>query len=92
MKSKVIPSLYDAPCPAEVWGSGSIAARIPNLSAIWRYAVTFTPYPLYSREKPSGINLIGWAGLRTGMNSVETRRFCSCRESNPDSPGIQSVA
>jgi hypothetical protein len=33
------------------WGSGDIAPRIFNLSTRWRWGVSFTPQPLYLRDK-----------------------------------------
>jgi hypothetical protein len=35
------------------WGSGCIAPRIFNLGISWRWIVSFTPRPLYPRDKSS---------------------------------------
>jgi hypothetical protein len=46
---------------------------------------SFTPHPLYSRERGPGTHWVGdWVGHRTGLNAVEKIKFsCLCRESNP---------
>jgi hypothetical protein len=42
-----------------MWGSGSIAHRILNISITWNRVVSFTPLPLYTRGRSSWYPLIG---------------------------------
>jgi hypothetical protein len=58
-------------------GSVGIAPRILNLSTRWRWVVSFTSQPLYSRgqESPSFTHCIGgWVGPRAGMDAVAKRK------------------
>jgi hypothetical protein len=50
------------------WVSGGIAPRILDLGTRLRWVVSFTPRPLYPRERASGTHWIGgWVGLRAGL-------------------------
>jgi hypothetical protein len=54
---------------------GGIVPRIPNLGTIWRWVVSFTPWPLYFRGKNPGTRFIGsWVGLIPGVDLVAKRR------------------
>jgi hypothetical protein len=68
------------------WGSGGIAR--------WRRVVSFTPRPLYPRERTPGTHWIGgWVGPRAVLNAVVKRKIPSPRrESNPRTPIVQPVA
>jgi hypothetical protein len=48
---KTYPALHKAARHEDVSGSGSIALRILNHGIKCRWVVSFTPQPLYSREK-----------------------------------------
>jgi hypothetical protein len=69
------------------WGSGGIALRILDLATRWRWMVSFTPRPLYPRERAPGTHWIrGWVGLRAGLNAMVCRKIPSpCPDSNPQS-------
>jgi hypothetical protein len=53
--------------------------------------VSYTPRPLYPRERATGTNWIGgWAGPRTGLDDVK-KKPRPYRDSNSDPPAIQPV-
>jgi len=59
---KTYPILNQAPPHEDVCGSGGIAPRILNISARWRWVISFTPRPLYHRKRapePIGYDA-GW--------------------------------
>jgi hypothetical protein len=76
------------------WGSGGIAPHILDLGIRWRWVVSFTPRPLYPKERAPGAHWIGgWVGPRAVLNAVVKRKIPSPRrESNPTTPIVQSVA
>jgi len=78
-------------------GSGDIAPRILNLGARWRWLVSFTPQPLYPREKNAGTYWIeDWVGSGAGLDAVAKGKIPNpSRESNlhhSDSPARSLVA
>jgi hypothetical protein len=61
-------------CHEDVWGAVCIDPRILDIDISWSWVSSFTPRPLYPREK--GIHWIGgWVNLRTGMDKVERRKI-----------------
>jgi hypothetical protein len=51
------------------------SSTILDLGTSWRWAISFTPQPLYLRERVHGTHWIGgWVGLATGLDSVEKRK------------------
>jgi hypothetical protein len=49
---------------------------IPDLSTNWRWVISFTPLPLYPRERPSSTHWIGgWVSPKTGLDDVERRKI-----------------
>jgi hypothetical protein len=73
-----------APRHEGVLGSGGIAPRILDLGTIWRWVVSFTPRPLYPKERAPGTHWIGgWVGPRAVLDAVVKRKVPSpCRDSN----------
>jgi hypothetical protein len=48
--------------------------RSLDLGTSWRWAVTFTPRPLYSGERALDANGIGgWLGPRAGLDNMDKR-------------------
>jgi hypothetical protein len=59
-----------------VWGSGCIDPGFLDLGTWWRWVVSFTPQPLYPREKAPSTHWIGgWVGPRAGLDNVEKTKF-----------------
>jgi hypothetical protein len=60
---------------------------ILDLGTRWRWVVSLTPQPLYpppTGETALGIHWIGrWVGSWAGLDPVEKRTSCPCREWNP---------
>jgi hypothetical protein len=55
--------------------SGGRAPRIRNLGSIWRWVVSFTPQPLYPRERAPGTHRIGgWVDPRSYLDAVTKRK------------------
>jgi len=53
------------------WGSGGITPRILDLGTRWRWVVSFTPQPPYSREREPGTHWIrGWVGPTAVLAAV----------------------
>jgi hypothetical protein len=75
------------------WGSGGIVPRI-NLCTRGRWVVSFTPRPLYPRERDPGTHWIGgWVGPTAVLDAVVKGKIPSPRrESNPRTPIVQPVA
>jgi hypothetical protein len=65
-----------------------------DLGTRWRWVVSFTPRPLYPRERTPVTHWIGgWASPRTVLDAVVKRKIPSSRrESNPRTPIVQPVA
>jgi hypothetical protein len=58
------------------WRSDGTAPRIPDLGTRWRWAVSFTPLPLYPKEKAPRIHMRGgWVSPRAGLDTVVKRNF-----------------
>jgi hypothetical protein len=76
-----------APLHEGVLGSGVIAQRIPDLRARWRWVVSFTPRPLYPRERAPGIHWVaGWVGTTADLDARARRKIPSpYRNSKPRS-------
>jgi hypothetical protein len=56
------------------WGSGGIASRIIDLDTSWRWAVSFTPRPLYPQGKSPSYPLdrrLGGPQNRSGCGGEE---------------------
>jgi hypothetical protein len=66
------------------WGSGGIAPRMLDLGTRRRWVVSFTPRPLYPRERAPRTHWIGgWVGPRAVLETVIKRKIPSPRrESN----------
>jgi hypothetical protein len=75
------------------WGSTGIAPRILDLGIRWRRVVSFTPWPLYPRERAPSTHWIGgWVGPRAVPDAVVKRKIPSPRrKSNPRTPIVQPV-
>jgi hypothetical protein len=57
-------------------GNGCTAPHFLDLGTSWRWVVSFTPRPLYLRERAPGTHWIGgWVDLRAGLGDVENRKF-----------------
>jgi hypothetical protein len=71
-----------------------MAPRIHDLGTRWRWVVSFTPRPLYLRERGPGTHWIGgWVGPRAILDAVVKRKIPTPRrESNPKTPIVQPVA
>jgi hypothetical protein len=68
---KTYPVLNEVPHHEDVWRRGNIASCILNLGNGWRWVVSFTLRPLYSRGESTGTHWIGgWVSLRVGLNAV----------------------
>jgi hypothetical protein len=60
------------------WGSRGIAPRILDLGTRWRWVVSFTPLPLYPKERTPGNHWIGvWVGPRSILDTVVKRKIPS---------------
>jgi hypothetical protein len=72
-----------APRYEDVWWSGGLYPRIFNLGTTWRWVVSFTARPIYTRGK-SPLNLLigGWVGHRASLDAVK-RRNISYTTGNP---------
>jgi hypothetical protein len=74
------------------WGSGGIAARILDLGTRWRWAVSFTPRPLYPQGKSP------WYPLDRRLGGTRSLSGCGGEEKNSqllpglETPNIQLVA
>jgi hypothetical protein len=65
-----------APRHEDVWGSGCIDPRFLDLGTSWRWVVSFTPRPLYPRERAPGTHWIrGWVNPRAGLDHMEKCKF-----------------
>jgi hypothetical protein len=68
-------------------GSEGIAPHILDLGTRWKWVVSFTSQPLYSRGKSCGIHWTGGlVGPRASLDAVEQRKTLHFRESNPGLP------
>jgi hypothetical protein len=57
-------------------GSGYIDPIFLDLGISWRWLFSFTPQPLYLREKARGTHSIGgWVGARAGLDNMEEWKF-----------------
>jgi len=70
------------------WENGGIAPRILYLGTSWRWVVSFTPRPLYRRERqpPPRCQLDRRLGGPQKQDAVAKRKHshhCHCREVNP---------
>jgi hypothetical protein len=75
-----------APRHEGVLKGGGIALRILDLGTRWRWVVSFTPQPLYTKEGVPGTHSIGgWMGPRAGLDTVKRKIPNPCRDSNPRS-------
>jgi hypothetical protein len=64
-----------------------------DLSTSWRWVVSFTPRPLYTRERAPGTHCIGgWVDPRAGLDNIEKWKFWPYRDSNPELSVVQPVA
>jgi hypothetical protein len=68
-------------------GEWRYSSTIPELGTRWRWVVSYTPPPLYTRGVISpGTHLIGdWVGPIVGLGA-DTRKILPCWESNPGRP------
>jgi hypothetical protein len=68
------------------WGSGGIALRILDLSTRRRWAVSFTPLPLYPQEKSP------WYPLDWRLGVPQSRSRRDGEEKNSQSlPGVEPL-
>jgi hypothetical protein len=64
-----------------------------DLGTRWRWVVSFTPQPLYPKERTPGTQWIGgWVGPRAVLDAVKRKIPSPRRQSNPRTPIIQPVA
>jgi len=78
----------------EIWGSGNIAPLTLNLSASWRWVVSFAPPPLYPRRKSHRLPLkriFGGPHSRSGSFGEEKNSF-SPPEINHDCHSFRNLA
>jgi hypothetical protein len=77
MMVKLPLCLTDSALPHKgMWGSGYRDPRFLDQGTSWRRVVSFTPLPLYPREKSSGTHCIErWVGLKAGINDMEKWEF-----------------
>jgi hypothetical protein len=56
----------------KTYGGVDVYPRFLDLGTSWRCVVSFTPRPLYPRERASGTHFIGgWVDPRAGLDDVE---------------------
>jgi hypothetical protein len=77
-KGKVVPVLFltERHSMKAYWGSGGIAPRILYLGTRWRWAVSFTPRPLYPQGKSP------WCPLDRRLGGPQSRSGCGSEEKN----------
>jgi hypothetical protein len=78
---------WSSPCTRHkgVWGNKVIALLILNLGTRLRWEVNFTPQPLYSSERASGIHEIGdCVGPRASLDALAKRKNLSFPETDAD--------
>jgi hypothetical protein len=64
------------------WGSGGIAPRVLNYGTRWRWVVSFTPRPIYRREKNPRYQMVTLGG--SGCGGEEKRsHYCPGQELYP---------
>jgi hypothetical protein len=64
-----------------VWRSGCVDPHFVDLRTGWRRVVSFTPRPLYTRERAPSTHWIGgWVSHRAGLDDVEKRKFFTLPE------------
>jgi hypothetical protein len=57
-------------------GSGCIDPHFLDLGTSWSWVVSFTPLPLYPRERAPGTHFIGgWVNPRAGLDDLEKWTF-----------------
>jgi hypothetical protein len=72
-----------AVCHEDVWGSGCTDPHFLDLSTSWWWVVSFTPRPLYPRERAHSTHCIGgWVDSRAGLDDTEKLKF-------PTLPGLE---
>jgi hypothetical protein len=87
-KGKISPSLnQSSTMPWGHVGEWMYSCAILDLSTVWRWAVSFMPWPIYPWAGAPSIHWIGdWVGPRASLDPVKKRNIsCPCWESNPDS-------
>jgi hypothetical protein len=65
------------------WRRMGSACRDPHFfdfSTNYSWVVSFTPRPLYPRERAPGTHSIGWVEPRIGLDDVEDRNFLTYRD------------
>jgi hypothetical protein len=89
-KGKVLPVLFFnlAPHYEAYWERRCVGPRILDFGTRWRWVVSFTPRPIYPRERTPGTHWIGvWVGPRAGLDSVVMKKFPAPNGTrNPDHP------
>jgi hypothetical protein len=66
------------------YGIWRYTSTILDLGTSWRWVVSFTPRPLYTRGKCTQYPWIGaWVGPRAGLDAVEQRKISWPRPSSP---------
>jgi hypothetical protein len=90
-KGKAVPLPTKAPRYEDILGEWRHNHVFFDLGARWKWMVSFTPRPLYPRERAPGTHWIGgWVDLRAGLDTVWKRKIPSPRrESNTDHPIVQ---
>jgi hypothetical protein len=74
-------------------GGGCIIPRFLDLSTSWRWVVSFTPQPLYSRGKSPRYKLDAMLiGPQTGVDDMESDHSWSYKDLNSDLSVVQPVA
>jgi hypothetical protein len=84
-KSEVIHVLnYLSTMPWKHMREWRHSSTVLDLGTRWKWVVSFTPLPLYTRGKRPGIQWRGgWVGPRVGLDAVEKRKILHCQKSNP---------
>jgi hypothetical protein len=60
----------------DVWGSGCIDPHFLDLGTSLRWVVSFTPLPLYPRERAPGTHFKGgWVDPRAGLDDMHKWKF-----------------
>jgi hypothetical protein len=94
VKSKVVPVLFFKLNTRPWRRIGEWMYNYTHSLTWWTWVVSFTPRPLYPREKAPGTHWIwGWVGPRAVLKAVVKRKNPSLRQkSNPRTPIVQSLA
>jgi len=88
-QGKAVPILKSLPRQEDVWRNGGIYPCILSPARVSDQHYAAFAIPVRERA-PDFIWIVGWVGPRAGLDDL--KRFCLCRESNPDFSIVQHVA